>query len=226
MSARHRVLVIEDQAQTRERLARAIAADAQLELAAAVGDCATALSEFARVKPQIVLVDLGLPDGSGSDLIRTLRASDPAVLFMVITTLNDEVSVLEAIEAGASSYLLKDAGFARIATAIHEMLDGGSPISPAVARHLLKRVQKPPAEPAPPASMPLVLSERENDVLHLVAKGYAYAEIGSALGISVNTVGSHVRQMYRKLGVNSRGEAVFEALQQGLIGEPPRARPH
>lgn len=226
MSAVARVLIVEDEAETRQRLARAVAADSALELVAAVGDCASARAQCQRTPIQIALVDLGLPDGPGAELIRELRARDPDMLFMVITSLADEVSVMQAIEAGACAYLLKDASLARVAAAIHETLAGGSPISPGIARHLLKRVQKSPQVEAPAAPPLLALSQRESAVLNLVAKGYAYAEIGSALGISVNTVGTYVRLMYRKLGVNSRGEAVFEALQQGLIVEPTRARPH
>lgn len=231
MDSRQRVLVIEDEAETRERLSRAVAADAGLELCGAAADCATARQLFADQHPQAVLVDLGLPDGHGADLIRELAAQAPETLFMVITVFGDETHVIEAIQAGASSYLLKDASALQVARAIHEMLAGGSPISPGVARYLLQRMKTPAAPIEPPAETKRGaaaprLSGRENDVLNLVAKGYAYAEIGDALGISVNTVGSHVKQIYRKLAVSSRGEAVFEAMQQGLIVDMPGGRPH
>ena len=222
MTGKSRVLVVEDDADTRERLARAVAADPGLELSGQAGNCAEARALFAAQPPQAVLVDLGLPDGPGAALIRELSAQDPAVLFMVITVFGDEAHVIEAIAAGASSYLLKDASAPQVARSIREMLAGGSPISPGVARYLLQRLQAPATPKAPEESSadPATrLSARESDVLHLVAKGYAYAEIGAALDISVNTVGSHVKQIYRKLAVRSRGEAVFEAIQRGLIGD-------
>ncbi|HEY0913449.1 MAG TPA: response regulator transcription factor [Solimonas sp.] len=221
MSGKSRVLVVEDDADTRERLSRAVAADPDLALCGQAGSCAEARRAFAAQQPQVVLIDLGLPDGHGAALIRELSAQDSSVLFMVITVFGDEAHVIEAIAAGASSYLLKDASAPQVARAIREMLAGGSPISPGVARYLLQRLQAPAAPKAPDtAADPATrLSARESDVLNLVAKGYAYAEIGAALDISVNTVGSHVKQIYRKLAVRSRGEAVFEAIQRGLIGD-------
>lgn len=218
MGSPSRVLIVEDDADTRERLARAVSADPRLQLCAAAGNCAEARARFAAHKPQAVLVDLGLPDGHGAALIRELAAQQPEALFMVITVFGDETHVIEAIQAGASSYLLKDASAPQIARAIHEMLAGGSPISPGVARYLLQRMKSPGTEPSRDTP-PTELSLRENDVLQLVVKGYSYAEIGHALEITVNTVGSHVKQIYRKLAVRSRGEAVFEAMQRGLIGD-------
>jgi len=227
MEAICRVLVVEDQPETRERLAQAVAADAGLELCGSAGDCATARLLFAQQRPQVVLLDLGLPDGHGAALIRELSVQDPTALFMVITVFGDEAHVVEAIEAGASSYLLKDASAPQIGRAIRDLLAGGSPISPGVARYLLRRMHQPAPVPRPTRADPaLQLSLREHEVLELVAKGYAYAEIGRALEISVNTVGSHVKQIYRKLAVTSRGEAVFEAMQQGLLDDPQhRPRP-
>lgn len=221
MAGSHGVLIVEDDPDTRERLVRAAACVPHVEVCGAAGDCAAARTLFATQKPRIVLVDLGLPDGRGSALIREFRALDADALFMVITALGDELNVVEAIEAGASSYLLKDASDAQLGRAIQELLDGGSPISPAVARHILKRMQTPMARKADAEPERAALSERERAVLDLVAKGYSYAEIGSALTISINTVGTYIRHIYRKLGVSSRGEAVFEALQRGLIHHSP-----
>lgn len=224
MAGISRVLVVEDEAQTRERIARAVRADAALELCGTAANCAEARRLFAEHRPQAVLIDLGLPDGDGAALIRELSATAPEALFMVITVFGDEAHVVEAIKAGASSYLLKDASALKVARAIHEMLAGGSPISPGVARYLLQRMQAP-VEPKR-VQVTAQLSSRERDVLSLVAKGYAYLEIGEALEVSVNTVGSHVKQIYRKLAVSSRGEAVYEAVQQGLISDLSSGRPN
>lgn len=217
-----RVLLVEDEPEVRQRLALAIASEPEFEVIAALGTCAEARTWVSSNGPDVLVVDLGLPDGRGSELIQLALALRPSTLAMVVTVFGDEAHVVEAIEAGASSYLLKDATQRHVARALRQMLEGGSPISPHVARHLLRRMRRDGEDPATPTPTPPppLLSGREHEVLELVSKGYAYAEIGRALAISVNTVGSHVKQIYRKLAVNSRGAAVFEAHQQGLLSRP------
>lgn len=216
--ARHSVLLVEDDARTRARLDRAIAAHAELDVQAAVGTCAEARAELARQAPDVLLTDLGLPDGHGNELIRETRDTHPQVRSMVISVFGDEQNVVDAIRAGASGYLLKDASSKEIGRSILDLLAGGSPISPAVARYLLKHMQ-PAATPAAKPAAKLIdeLSGREIEVLQLVADGCSYAEIGRKLFISVNTVGTHIKHLYDKLAVNSRGKAVREAEQRGLI---------
>lgn len=212
----HSVLLVEDDVETRARLVRAVGSHTQLAVLADVGGCAEARAALAAYKPDVLLIDLGLPDGSGIDIIRETRRSHPATEIMVITVFGDERHVVAAIEAGASGYLLKDAAADFVGSAILQMLSGGSPISAAIARHLLKRFQ-----PSPPAdSVSGLLTVREREVLDLVAKGFAYTEIGEVLGMSVHTVTSHIKHIYRKLEVRSRGEAVFEAQQRGLLKPP------
>jgi DNA-binding NarL/FixJ family response regulator len=215
-----RVLLLEDDPATRERLAGIVRGSAGLELAAAFGDLKSALAWLAAHEPpQVLLVDLQLPDGSGIDLIRAARRIAPAAEAMVISVFGDEAHVVTAIEAGATGYLLKDASGEEIALAIARLLAGESPISSAIARHLLRRFRAAPAPvpAAPPAASPL--TPRESEVLQLIAKGLSYQRIAAALAMSPHTVTTHIKQIYRKLAVNSRGEAVFEAAQMGLL--PP-----
>jgi DNA-binding NarL/FixJ family response regulator len=207
------VLVVEDDAPTRARLARAVLADERLRLAGAAGTAREGVDLLGREAPDVLLVDLGLPDGSGIDLIRVARQLSADTQAMVITVFGDEKTVVEAIEAGARGYLLKDGSEAEIAAAIQELLAGGCPISPQIARHLLRRFQDAPA-PSVPAP---ALSEREREVLDLVVRGFTFAEIGQLLAISGHTVSTYVRRVYRKLEVRSRSEAVYEALQLGLV---------
>lgn len=217
----HSVVLLEDDPVTRERVAGIVQAADGLRLAAAWADLRSALAWLpAHEAPRVALVDLQLPDGSGIDFIRALRRSAPQTEAMVISVFGDEAHVVAAIEAGATGYLLKDAGAADIVQAIHRLVAGESPISSAIARHLLRRFQ-PPAPAAAPAAMP-PLTPREREVLQLIAKGLSYQRIADALGMSPHTVTTHIKQIYRKLEVNSRGEAVFEALQLGLL---PPARP-
>jgi DNA-binding NarL/FixJ family response regulator len=207
---------VEDDGPTRDRLARVIDAHADLALLGTAGSCAEARALFARARPQVLLTDLGLPDGSGIDLIRDARRAWPDVLPLVITVFGDEAHVVGALEAGALGYLLKDGTPEYIGASILEMLAGGSPISPAIARHLLRRFRN--ADPvASPGEEPPRLSDREGEVLRLIVKGFTYAEIADLLGVSSHTVTTHVRGIYRKLEVHSRSEAVYEALQLGLV---------
>jgi DNA-binding NarL/FixJ family response regulator len=135
----------------------------------------------------------------------------------VVTIFGDEAHVVAAIEAGALGYLLKDGTPDYIAGSILDMLAGGSPISPPIARYLLKRFRSLETTPGtPPVRLPR-LSEREREVLGLIVKGFSYAEIARLLGVSAHTVTTHVRSIYGKLEVHSRGEAVYEALQLGLV---------
>jgi DNA-binding NarL/FixJ family response regulator len=216
MTNRRRILIVEDDEPTRERLVRALAAHAdELELAAAVGTCREALLALRRDAPEVMLVDLALPDGNGIELIRAARALSSDILSMVVTVFGDEKSVLGAIEAGARGYLLKDAAAEGVGTAILQLLAGGSPITPAIAQHLILRFQESaPVEARAPGP---VLSQREHEVLELVVKGFTFSEIAGLLGLSPHTVGTFVRRIYRKLEVRSRGEAVFEALQLGIV---------
>lgn len=216
-----RVLIVEDDTPTRERLAGVIGGAAGLELAGCASDCASARELLAQKPPaDVLLTDLGLPDGSGMELIRESRRLKPPPEVMVISVFGDERHVIAAIEAGASGYLLKDAAAERIVESIEELIAGGSPISPGIARHLLRRFQQP-VSPQPDESEVPTLTPREMEVLLLVSKGFSYAEIAATLELSVHTVTSHIKHIYRKLEVRSRGEAVFEALQRGMLNAPP-----
>lgn len=213
--SRRRILIVEDDEPTRERLVRALVSHDELELAAAVGTCHDALLALRRDAPEVMLVDLALPDGNGIELIRAARMLSSDILSMVVTVFGDEKSVLGAIEAGARGYLLKDSSAEGVGTAIGQLLAGGSPITPAIAQHLILRFQQHPP-PAAHAGGP-VLSEREHEVLELVVKGFTFPEIAKLLGLSPHTIGTFVRRIYRKLEVRSRSEAVFEALQLGIV---------
>ena len=215
----HGVILVEDDEQTRARLARAIDGHPQLVLLGGAATCQAARALLAAHEPRVLITDLGLPDGSGIELIRETRAAYPEALTLVMTVFGDEQHVVAAIEAGAMGYLLKDGTADYIGTSILEMIAGGSPISPPIARYLLRRFGAPTAAPAPRTAPPPAarLSEREHEVLTLIVKGFSYAEIAGLLGVSAHTVTTHVRGIYRKLEVHSRGEAVYEALAMGLV---------
>jgi DNA-binding NarL/FixJ family response regulator len=215
-----RVLIVEDDPAFRERYAHILSSDASFDVVASVGSGGEGLAMLELRKPDVLLVDLGLPDMSGIDVIRHANQTLPNCECMVVTVFGDEEHVLASIEAGAAGYLLKDATEEHFLSGIRELINGGSPISPIIARRLLKRFQ-PETGPVPSAPLDvasdIALSDREREILLLASKGYNYPEMGKLMGISPHTVTSHVKKIYRKLAVHSRGEAVFEANRMGLI---------
>ncbi len=165
----------------------------------------------------IMLIDLALPDGNGLELIATIRSRPSRCRVLVISMFGDVGSVVRAIEYGADGYILKDSDIRAVDSAIRTVLAGGAPISPAVAGHILARVRTQKAFSQKAGSAALSLTPKEIRVLEHLAKGLSYKEVASLDGISYHTVAHHVKAIYRKLSVNSRGEAVFEAIQAGLI---------
>ena len=210
---RHDVLLVEDDPATRERLTAAVDGHPDLWVVGACGTLEEGAVLLAREAPDVLIVDLGLPDGSGIELIRAARRLSADTHALVVSVFGDEKNVIQAVEAGARGYLLKDAPAEVVCESVIQLISGGAPISPAIARHLLARFQEDPQPgPAGPA-----LSKREAEVLGLVVRGFTFPEAAELLGISAHTVTTHVRRIYRKLEVRSRGEMVFEALNLGLV---------
>lgn len=213
--APYRLFVVEDDPHTRKRLVALAEQDDRLKVVGEAGDLAGALQMMAVVQAcDAALIDLGLPDGDGADLIQQLSALPDGPCTLVISVFGDERHVVRAIEAGASGYLLKDSDEISLADAIVRTILGESPINPAIARHLLRRFQQPTNNDITP---PSPITPRETEVLTLIARGYSNAEIAKVLELATNTVTSHTKSIYRKLAVGSRSEAVFEATQMGLI---------
>lgn len=161
--------------------------------------------------PDIALIDLGLPDGSGVELIEYIQRHSPATLCIVASIYHDDGHIFPALRAGARGYLLKDQPIAAIVAALTGIAGGQPPLSPAIARRMLSFFQPGPALPTP------TLTERETDVLRLISKGMTQAETGRLLGISQHTVSGYVKELYRKLNVNSRAEAALLARDMGLV---------
>lgn len=219
------VLLVEDDLPTQAHLGDAIAGLPGLRLAARFDRVAPALDWLRRHPVQLLLTDLGLPDGSGLDLIAACAAAHPSCDILVISMFGDDTNVLSAIEAGATGYLLKDGSPPEIAQAIGALRAGGSPMSPLIARRLLSRVRGAASErrPAPALGPAPALTPRESETLELIARGYTYAEVAQLLGVSLSTVQTHIKSMYGKLAARSRTEAVFEARVWGLLGDRSRS---
>jgi len=231
-----RVFVVEDEDSARERLCATLLLDDRLRLCGQAGTFASARRWLAdsRHSLDVLLVDLGLPDGSGLDLISECAQLRPNVAVMVMTLFGDERHVFTALERGATGYLLKSTPAEALAEHILDLHAGGSPITPTVARLVIKRMgsKASDTETAAPEVSPEVspeisaeappssngeLSARELDVLNQIAVGYNTVEIAEQLSISPHTVTSHIRHVYQKLQVRSRSAAVYEGQRRGLI---------
>ncbi len=210
------VLLVEDDENTRDRLAQVIVNHPQLQLAGAVENLAQARRYLQNIEPDVLLCDLGLPDGNGIELIKEIRSRNYKTEAMVITVFGDEKHVVAAIEAGATGYLLKDGRANYIGDSIVQMMKGGSPISASIARHLLKKFNLP-SQPQIDDTRHHSLSPQEISVLRYLAKGFNCSDIADFLDISPHTVTTYIKRIYRKLAVHSRGEAVYEAHKMGLI---------
>ena len=217
------VLIVEDEPEFMRRFTNAILSDPALALAGSAGTARAAMAMMEAQPPDVVLLDLGLPDLNGVEVIRHALARQCRCDVLVVTMFDDDQHVLASIEAGASGYLLKDAQPESIVTSIKELRGGGSPISPGIARRILDRFRlalapaRATAAPPRPATSGALLTERETELLRLTAKGLSFETISELMGISPHTVVAHVRKIYRKLAVHSRGEAVYEATQLGLL---------
>jgi DNA-binding NarL/FixJ family response regulator len=225
-----RMVAIEDDQAFLSFLVEAIAPHADLCLVASASTVAQGLALLSGPPADVLLVDLGLPDGSGIDLIAKAVQAWPTCEVLVSTTFRDQLSVIQCFEAGASGYLLKQAHAGRLVEDIRMLHEGGSPISPLIARQVLHRLRPAPNEdaqpsgpaplddlqPAAPGSQ-VVLSAREQEVLEFITKGFTSEEIAGLMGLSRNTVLTYVRRTYRKLNVSSKTEAIYEARLGGLL---------
>jgi DNA-binding NarL/FixJ family response regulator len=215
-----RVVLVEDDLRTRENLSAAVRASAGFCLQAAFDTARPAIAWMQENQVDVLLTDLGLPDASGIEVIRACATRWPDSDIMVITMFGDERNVLSSIEAGATGYILKDNDQLDVTRAMQDLCAGGSPMSPLIARKVLERAltHKPArSSEMSPLLTEVSLTKRESDTLDLIARGYTYEEVARLLNVTLSTVQTHIRGIYSKLAVHSRGEAVFEAHKLGLL---------
>lgn len=222
-----RVVVLEDDSDTRSYFNACLETHPGFDLVGSFGTLATAVEWFSAAAggrtADLLLTDLSLPDGNAITLIDHISRTRPRCDCLVISVFGDEETVVRCIEAGAVGYIHKDAAPSDIAQTLLEVKAGASPISPMIARKLLARWRGTTPSTANPPDQPrrqdeaVHLSDRETQVLDLIARGYAYAEIARLTGTTINTVQTHIKHLYGKLAVHSRSEAVFEASRMGLL---------
>ena len=214
MTDKHTVMLVEDDAEVRDRLASELQKHDAFELIALCASKADAIARLSEDQPEVLLVDLGLPDGSGIEIIKAIRDNKLDCQAMVISGFQDERLVFQALEAGAQSYILKHDNSLDLVESILNMINGGAPISPIIARLMLQRFQTFDNDEAP---TPEVLTKRQTAILKYVSQGFSSREISEKLNLSYYTVTTHIKNIYTKLQVNSRTEALFEANRLGLL---------
>ncbi|MEW6157217.1 MAG: response regulator transcription factor [Verrucomicrobiota bacterium] len=204
---RVKVALVEDNPETRAALHLLINGSPGFACIAACISAEEALAHLPALRPDVILMDIQLPGMSGIECIRQLTLTLPEAQVMMLTVFEDHERIFQSLAAGATGYVLKKTPPAKLLEAIQELHQGGAPMSGQIARQVIKAFQSQPANPSAVA----VLSPREQEVLHLLAHGLLYKEIGDKLGISIGTVRVYIRQIYKKLHVNSRTEAVNRA---------------
>jgi DNA-binding NarL/FixJ family response regulator len=216
---RTRVFVVEDQPTLLRNLLKVLGSFPELEVVGSSQDGEQAVEELVRVRPQLVLLDLELPGLNGIEVTRRVKRRAPEVEVLILTSFEDEQKVYEAIQAGASGYLVKRVGPEKIRSGIREVMEGGTVLEPLIARRFwnyFQSIQAKPPEPEKPQN-PWGLTPAEFDVLRYVAKGLSNAEVGRVMTLERRTVRTHLSHIYRKMGVNSHVEAVVMALRAGLV---------
>jgi DNA-binding NarL/FixJ family response regulator len=208
-----KILIADDHPVVREGLNAMLSREADFKVIGEAKDGAEAVNRVNELKPDVVLMDLRMPEIDGVEAIRQIRSANPDVKFIILTTYSDDDYIFSGIEAGARAYLLKDAPREELFKAIRSVYRGESLIQPVVASKLLDRFSQ--LSRRTPAGEEL--SERELEVLCLMAKGAANKEISAELKIAQSTVKTHISNIFQKLGVNDRTEAVTQAIKKGII---------
>lgn len=211
MSSPTRISIVEDHGPTRELLVASVQSAPDLRLLRAYAAPEDALLGLIEDRPDVVLMDINLPQISGIECVRRLRPQLPSTQFLMLTVYEDHDHILDALTAGATGYMLKGTRREELLSAIEQIVAGGSPMSSAIARKVVQSFARTEATPRAEFER---LSQREQDVLALLSRGFLYKEISAQLGISVPTVCTHIRRIYEKLQVRSRSEAIAKYLHK------------
>ena len=204
-----KVAIVEDDEGIRTSLGTLLRRAPSIRFAGDYPDAETALKEIPKHPPDVVLMDINLPGMNGVECVRQLKASLPKIQVLMLTVYEDSDSLFNSLKAGASGYLLKRTASARLLEAIRDVHDGGSPMTPQLARRVVQFFAKTTSDDSPVSR----LTAGEKDFLDQLANGYAYKEIADRMKISIDTVRSYVRTVYEKLHVHSRTEAVVKYLR-------------
>jgi DNA-binding NarL/FixJ family response regulator len=207
------LLLYEDNIQLRESVGALLLLSSEYVLAGSFGDVTQVEQQVRALKPDVILMDIDLPGINGIEAVRQIRTFNPGVPIIMLTVFDDNQHVLDAICSGASGYLLKKHIPEKLTDSIREVLDGGAPMSPGIARMVITKLQQLPVAPTNTYD----LTPREREVLSSLSKGNSYKMIAAQFGISIDTVRTHIKHIYEKMQVRSQTEAVSKAINEKLV---------
>ncbi|MDJ0645399.1 MAG: response regulator transcription factor [Flavobacteriaceae bacterium] len=209
-----KVLIYEDNEGLRNSLVGLLSREEGFTLAGDYPECTQVLTHLEKLQPDVILMDIDLPEMNGIEAVKKIRSITTDVHILMLTVFDDTNSVYDALYAGANGYLLKKYISNRLIRAIKDVMEGGAPMSPAIARIIINNIKQ---RGAPKSALDYKLTPREIEVLISLAKGNSYKMVADDLIISIDTVRSHIKHVYEKLHVQSQGEAISKALREGLI---------
>jgi DNA-binding NarL/FixJ family response regulator len=203
------VAIIEDNHALRQSLEQLFNRTADMKCAVSLGNLMNVVSEMGKSIPDIVLMDIGLPSISGIEGVRTIKTNFPQVQVLMFTVFEDDEKIFDAIRSGASGYLLKKTPPEEIIDAVHELYNGGAPMSPTIARKVIQAFQGTPSN----VTEDYQLTSRESEILYSLVDGLSYKKMAEKYFVSISTIRSHICNIYHKLHVNSKSQAVAKALR-------------
>lgn len=208
------IIIYEDNANLRESLRSLLSLTGDYHVKASYADCMRVEEQVMEAKPEVILMDIDMPGVNGIEAVRKIREFDKNVQIIMLTVFDDNTHVFEAMYAGANGYLLKKYVSDKLIHAIREVLDGGAPMSPTIARMVISNMQQPAVTAA---GNDYQLTAREKETLQLLSKGNSFKMIAADLGISIDTVRTHIKRIYDKLHVRSQIEAVSKAINEKIV---------
>lgn len=208
-----KILIYEDNPNLRESISNLLQLTEEYAVVASYADCMNVEEQVKQKQPDVILMDIDLPGTNGIEAVKKIRKFDRDVQIVMITVFDDNNHVYDALYAGANGYLLKKYISDKIVHSIQEVLQGGAPMSPAIARMVINNMQKPPTT----ANNDYQLTNREKEILQLLSKGNSFKLIAAELCISIDTVRTHIKRIYDKLHVQSQIEAVSKAINERLV---------
>lgn len=212
-----RIAIFDDNKNIRESIELLLQTEKDFEVAGSFAHVLDCVQEIKQCKPDVVLMDIGMPQMTGIEAVRVLKKEFPDLLIMMQTVFEDDDRVFDSICAGASGYILKNQADEKLIEAIRELKQGGSPMSPAIARKVLSKMQQIPELVKPGPEADYNLTSREKEVLSCLVNGLSYKMIASELYISYETVRSHIKHIYEKLHVASIAETVNKAVKERIV---------
>jgi DNA-binding NarL/FixJ family response regulator len=205
-----KVVIYDDNKSRRDSLGLLILSDSSLELGGTFANCTSVISDMKQYQPDVVLMDIQMPEVDGIEAVRQIHESFPEIKVIMQTVFEDDDKVFESLQNGASGYILKRTPPEKVIEAVHDVYEGGSPITPAIASKVLKFFLSS-QKPAKPFEQDFNLSERETEILIHLSQGFSYKLIAEKCSISVFTVNAHIRKIYQKLQVHSATEAIAKS---------------